>query len=476
MPPTVALGLWFVLLLTLLVFDPAKEPKTSLALWLPIAWMFIVATRFPTQWMNFAGGLSTLQGLQEGDPMDRMISALIILLAFGVLLSRSFKWGGFIRRNAWLMAYLVFALVSVVWSDFTLIALKRWFRDLGHYFVILVILTDPDPLLALRAVFRRLGYLMIPLSFLLAKYYPLQGMQFNPWTGAAMFVGPSTSKNGLGVICLVAGIYFLWDTVARWSERKKSRTKLIILVNIVFFALSFRLLLLANSATCRVCFGLACVIIFLAHTRMIQRNPGLLKAMIPLCLCLYPILAFGLNLNAEMVKAVGRDPTFTERTEIWQLVLSMHTNPIIGTGYESFWLGSRLATVWASHVGSIAEAHDGYLEVYLNLGVIGLTFLVGFLISSYLKICKLLKPFTPLASFALAIWTVTLFYNVTEAAFKWHFMWLSFLPVAMTVPWRVRQRAPAASLVKGSVMEEPADIRLGPTEVWDPEPSGHQTA
>ena len=71
---------------------------------------------------------------------------------------------------------------------------------------------------------------------------------------------------------------------------------------------------------------------------------------------------------------MGRDSTLTGRTEIWTHVLWVAGNPLLGTGFESFWLGDRLANVWSIMPG-IQEAHNGYLEVYLNLGWIGVTLL-----------------------------------------------------------------------------------------------------
>ena len=41
-------------------------------------------------------------------------------------------------------------------------------------------------------------------------------------------------------------------------------------------------------------------------------------------------------------------------------------NPIIGFGYESFWLGDRLQYM-AEHWGITSQAHNGYLEMYLNM-------------------------------------------------------------------------------------------------------------
>ena len=171
MPPFLALILWFVLLVALFWWDPGKESGVSAALWVPLIWMFIMGSRLPSQWLGVQVG-SQVQAMEEGNPIDRTIFFGLMLAALGILMSRSFKWDTFFARNLALTAFLLFALISVVWSDFPLVALKRWFRDLGVYFAVLVVLSDPRPLDALRTVLRRLAYLLIPLSIVLDKYFP----------------------------------------------------------------------------------------------------------------------------------------------------------------------------------------------------------------------------------------------------------------------------------------------------------------
>jgi exopolysaccharide production protein ExoQ len=442
MPPTLALLLGLILLLALLCFDPAKDSETSLALWVPLTWMFIVGSRLPSQWLG--GQVWTgVKEIEEGNPLDRTIFTVLILLAIGILMSRSFKWGDFFARNFALMAFLSFALVSVFWSDFPFVSFKRWFRDLGGYLVILVVLSDPRPLEAVRTLLRRLSYVLVPLSILLIKYYPNLGKQYTVWQGTAMFTGATTSKNMLGGLCLVSGIYFFWDTVTRWSDRKERRTKLIILLNITFFAMTFWLLDLANSATSRVCLVIGCLVIVAARSRTFKRHPSFLKGMIPGTFCLYLVLAFGFDMNGKLASQVGRDPTLTERTTIWKIILDMHTNPLVGTGYESFWLGPRLLRVWQAYPG-INEAHNGYLDVYVTLGGIGLFLLVGFLIASYRTICKRITSSSALASLSLAVWTVLLFYNVTEAAFKGGLLWLTLLLGVIAIPERAQDQVRSA--------------------------------
>jgi exopolysaccharide production protein ExoQ len=444
MPPVLALIAWLVLLVALLGFDPAKEAKASSALWVPLIWIFILGSRLPMQWLGAQVLTSNAEALQEGNPLDRTVFSVLIVVAIGILMSRSFKWGEFFAHNNALLALISFALLSVIWSDFPLVAFKRWFRDLGNYLVILVVLSDAHPLEAIRTLLRRLSYLLVSLSVVLIKYYPQLGKQYSSWTGANSYVGATTSKNMLGVVCLVSVIFFFWDTVERWSKRKEQRTKRIIFLNVVFIGMTLWLLNLANSATSRVCLVIGCMVIVVAHSRWAKRHPDFLKALIPASFCVYLLLAFGFEVNGTLASAVGRDPTLTDRTGIWNLLLGMHTNALVGTGYESFWLGPRLPTIWKLY-GPINESHNGYIEIYLNLGVIGLCLLAVLLITSYRNICREFTGFPTLGSLNMALWTIVLFYNMTEAAFKSHLMWVIFLLAAITVPQAAGARVPSVA-------------------------------
>ena len=179
-----------------------------------------------------------------------------------------------------LLSFLAFALLSVIWSDFPLATFKKWFRDLGIYMAVLVVLSDPRPLEAIRTVLRRLCYLLIPLSILFVKYYPSLGKTFSPW-GSQEFTGVSTSKNMLGALCLVSGIFFFWDTVTNWHERRNRRVKRVILVNIAFIGMTLWLLNLSDSKTSTICLAVGCMMIAAAQCNFGRRHPGLVKTLAP---------------------------------------------------------------------------------------------------------------------------------------------------------------------------------------------------
>ena len=441
MPSSVAVAAWLVCLILLLRYDPARDPKASFALWIPLIWMFFLGSRNPTQWLSAGVIRLQAQSMQEGSPIDRAIFSALIVLSIAVLISRSFQWTRFLGQNTALVIFVAFELASATWSDFPFIAVKRWIRDLDNYLMVLVILSDPRPLEAVKTVLRRLSYLLVPLSILLIKYFPVLGKQFDQWSGMGYFVGAGTSKNMLGAICLVSGLFFFWDTVTRWPERRQRKTKRILLLNAVFLAMTLWLMRLAASTTSDVCLVLGCVIIAAAHTKIFRRRQGLLKALAPTGFVLYLLLLFVLGMQGQLAGAVGKDPTLTDRTKIWTFLLSMHTNPLIGTGYQTFWLGPRLIWFWTmAHLGHLNEAHNGYLETYLELGLIGDGLLILFLISSYRHACQKLKSHSALAIFGMATWMIFVFYNMSEAASEAGLLFMLLLMGSLSMPLSASRR------------------------------------
>ena len=120
-----------------------------------------------------------------------------------------------------------------------------------------------------------------------------------------------------------------------------------------------------------------------------------------------------------MVEALGKDPTLTGRTEIWNLLLGLRTNPWVGTGFESFWLGPRVRALWDALDGfPVNEAHNAYIEVYLNLGWVGICFIGLLLVTGYKRVTSAIRRDSSKASLFLGFLLCTIFYSFTEAAFR----------------------------------------------------------
>jgi O-antigen ligase len=157
----------------------------------------------------------------------------------------------------------------------------------------------------------------------------------------------------------------------------------------------------------------------------------------------YALLAVIMFLAAELTFGIfghlaalsGHDATVAGRAELWRELLALHTNPIFGVGFESFWLGDRLKQLWAEHWWHPTEAHNGYLETYLNLGLVGLFMLAGLIIATCRKACREVLSDFEWARFRLGFLAAVVVFNWTEASFKGlSLVWFVFYVIAMDYP------------------------------------------
>jgi len=146
-----------------------------------------------------------------------------------------------------------------------------------------------------------------------------------------------------------------------------------------------------------------------------------------------------------VITALGRDVTLTGRTELWDVLWDFQTNVLFGAGFESFWLGERIDRLWAMYWWKPNQAHNGFFETYLNIGLVGLCLQCGMMLSGYRKIRqKMLATSSSgesasiglaVARFSLAYMIVLILYNMTEATFKaLHLSFFVFFLVATYYP------------------------------------------
>src|SRR6266850_1367028 len=189
MPASVASLVFALGIAGLFFLDRDDDPRPSRALWLPVVWMIIGASRTPSQWLS--GEISTAQVdlYLDGSPWDRLFLSAILAVGVVVLIARARRAGPLLRASGPLIVFFLYCAVSVLWSDYPLVSFKRWTKVLGNITMVLVVLTDPHPAAALKRVFARVGFFLIPLSVLLIKYYPALGRIYNRWTWTSSNTG-----------------------------------------------------------------------------------------------------------------------------------------------------------------------------------------------------------------------------------------------------------------------------------------------
>jgi exopolysaccharide production protein ExoQ len=275
-------------ILFLFRLDRAGAARVSAALWLPIAWTFLASSRMVSEWLGSAIP-ETPEALLDGSPLDRLVVTALLVVGLGVLLRRGPRVAAVLRANGPVVVFFLWAAFSVLWSDYPDVAFKRWIKACGNVVMVLIVLTDVEPAAALRRYLARLAFLLIPLSILLIRYYPDLGRQYNRWTWTPSYTGVATSKNSLGILCLVFGLASLWRVLeARRPSTAASETpsarvrRRALLAHGVIVGMAVWLFLVANSVTTMACFVVSGALMVALGRRSFSRTPSALHMIVVL--------------------------------------------------------------------------------------------------------------------------------------------------------------------------------------------------
>jgi O-antigen ligase len=226
-----------------------------------------------------------------------------------------------------------------------------------------------------------------------------------------------------------------------------------LLIDIAMLAAIAWLLGIANAKTALVCallgFG---TVLLLARTGLRYSPKAALFTILSLAGLVAGVEAtFGIR--EWVIEVLDRDPTLTDRTFLWADVLGIPNNMLLGAGFESFWLGERLDLLWYRYWWHPNQAHNGYIETYINLGIIGVVLMVTMIIASQLRALTLMSIGEAFGPFRFAVLLAIAVLNYTDATFKAvHIVYFVFFLVSISL---VRVSASSSAPV------EPVDSGFG---------------
>ncbi len=441
MPPIVALLLCAAFVFYLFRTDRARNRGVSGAVWIPFFWMLPSAAREYAFWLDYFLNVKAFSGsIVEGNPVDRTIQLALLVAGLVVLRRRQIDWSAFFSRNASVWLFFMLGLISLAWSDFPFVGFKRWIRASGNVVMVLVMLTEERPYAALGTVLKRLAFLLLPFSVVLIKYYPALGRDYH--FGQVMFRGVGSHKNTLGQLCLVSGMYFAWDFFLLRRTRTDDDERMPPWLYLVMAAMTLWLLHKSNSATSLVCLVLAVGILAVGSREAMRANPPRIFWLVLFGGVMVGLAEVAFDLTGALIHLLGRRPDLTTRVPMWHDLIGMVQNPLIGFGFESFWLGSRREAV-IHNWGIGMQAHNGYLEMYLHLGLVGVAMIAAWFVGGLRKVKQALVEDYPPAVFRFALILVVALYNWTEAMFVGDsIMWLLFFAAIVELPSEAAGQAP----------------------------------
>jgi exopolysaccharide production protein ExoQ len=441
MPPKIALLFCTMFVCILLWIDSTRDRKASKVVWIPTLWLMYCASRSVEYWFTGGGLIGEGGDIVEGSPLDRILLSILIVIALMILFKRKINWSQVLRENRWLMIMFLYMLVSILWSDFPFVSFKRWVKTAGTVIMAMVVLTEMNPLESLVTIIRRTSYVLIPYSIVLIKYFGNLGRQYSRWAGATSWCGVSLTKNTLGALCVVSIFFLVWELIRRNKITGFKSIWYQSVANLLVLGMSIVLLRgpggIISSATS---FGV--LIIGLSTFILLRRSKNGLKSLnnaiwtgVLGCALILITLNAVLDkpLMTHLTSFMGRDETLTGRTDlIWsELIPIALKNPVLGVGYGAFWIRPIFDF-------SINEAHNGYLDVFIELGIIGIILLMFLIISFYKKARAEFVYDTEWASLRISFLLIVLFHNMTESSFlkSTLFIWNMFVFLLIIYPKR----------------------------------------
>jgi O-antigen ligase len=380
----------------------------------------------------------------EGSTIDAWFFLIPTIIGLIMLWRRHFSWGAALQLNPWVTALLVFMALSIVWSNYPYISFKRYIKIIGSVTMAMVVLTNDRPHESVLAILRRCFYIHLPMSIICVKYFRDIGVSYD-WSGASnSWQGISTSKNTLGQVAMLAVLYFSWDVYLHWRDYGWRN------LHVVYLLMGVYLLKGSESEISMTSVSVCCMtlLIFLRlqslrlrledARRFVQKVFWAVSFLVALVIVHSLVMFSPHSIFGKLITTFGKDITLTDRTNIWHDVYAAASgNPLLGVGFGGFWIG-RLANIpWnANMTWVLGQAHSGYVDTYLQIGLLGEFLLAAVLLTSFYRLSTSLADDFDFNSLRITIFLAIMFVNITESTYLRgdHHLWLLMQLVIWQVP------------------------------------------
>ena len=333
------------------------------------------------------------------------ISISIILLAIGSTRVLP-QLRSLCLRNPYVILYMVIALGSATWSLHPDLTIRRgcaYVLTIGIAGYIAVRFTTEQALRVLARSFEICAVLSVIFIVLNPDIGIMSGGEFGGGELEGNWRGVYPHKNVFG-FAMAAGVFIQMLRISLNSEQSLSAYG--------WAAFYFVLIILSKSATALLLsmghILVAVIFNVWKKNRLYGYNVLLFASFAAVSLFLFSRLDAGLFLGL-----IGKDPTLTGRTDIWSAVIELISErPVLGWGYRAMWVPTDLVTMWVdmkTGEWGVPSAHNAFLEVTLELGLLGLAGLMPMIFLAFwrgIRCC--LVGLIPLGLFSLVFYTATI--------------------------------------------------------------------
>jgi O-antigen ligase len=389
---------------------PLKPPGRWESFFILVSMLLVTQAFTPILMAGSAGD----DALGDSNPATLLSALVIYAIAFMLLMRRPSAMMDTIKDDPLLIAMFALPVISVIWSVDHGTSARRVVALVmtGIYCVYLARRLSPEEFLRRLLLALFIGGVF---SLIYTALDPAQAIEHSTinsgsWKGV---YGHKAILGRIAAVAVTVSVYVrprhVWEGPMRWAT----------IAIFVFLAIKSQ----SRASWLMMAGGVGFMFLML-----ILRNKRLssgIKLTITLALGLMVLAVVGVLFD-QILAAFGRDDTFSGRTTLWNgaIAVAKASHPILGAGYRAFWTETGAAGVrdyiqgWARLPG---HGHNGYLDVWLELGWAGVALFVVFLLTMMWRLARrvLREPGEPAwAAFAIFLFVFILNNASVTVAFK----------------------------------------------------------
>ena len=320
--------------------------------------------------------------------------AALILATIIVLIRRRLAWHVIAEINPFFLFFLLLVPTSVLWSIDSGATLGRYLSVLTIVQLCFASVVMGWHARRFQALLRPLFTCFILLSFLYGVMFPDRAIEHGEGTLKDAWRGLTYQKNEFGMLGSLT--FVLWLHAWLTGEVRRGFAS-------VGCAIAGAAMLLSRSSTSLLATVLASIfmLLLLRPPRNLRRYAPLFVGTFATIVVIYAVAVLdivpGLAVLLKPFAALsGKDLTFSNRSLIWSIVKEhIVLSPYVGSGYGAYWVGPFPTSPSFVFLKKMyfypSEAHNGYLEIFNDLGMLGLVCLLGYLVFYVRQSLQLMK-------------------------------------------------------------------------------------
>jgi exopolysaccharide production protein ExoQ len=345
----------------------------------------------------------------QGSPLMKMLWAGAYLVVLCRLVPRWRQVGRLVARNKSFILFLLLTMISVRWSVDPQVTLQKSIPLLLSALIGLDFARRYTVAEQLRLIWMVLALVMV-LGVIAQVCFPgfvpdLDLDADGAWNGIV------TTKNTWARLIVLTGVVILS------RPRPTRRSKLVIAVLMVMVMA----LLVASRSAGGLLIMMAALSMSFGFPALRWPRARLLLLTAALALASIATVSYVLQHADETARMLGKDTSMTGRVPIWRESLHfVGKSPMLGYGYAAFWSQNsrpgrliREATNW----DTLPHAHNGYIDLTLQLGAIGLAlYFAAYLIAIKRAMLLVRRNTETEFTWPLAFLSVVFLYQLNEAS------------------------------------------------------------